>query len=803
MTVQRFAFPTAIHFGPGASRGVGSHLVELGKRRPLVVTDRALARLPIARALVASLESEGLEVAVFDGVLGNPMASQANAGGVAFREHRADAVVGFGGGAAVDVAKIVGVLGTAGGDALEYAYDHPGVRAIPDEVPYFVALPTTAGTGSEVGRSSVISEDDTHIKRIVFSPKILAKAVFADPELTLDLPAPITAATGMDALTHNVESYLSPAYHPLCDGIAVEGVRIAARALPAAVANGRDLAARSGMLMASIMGAIAFQKDLGAVHSCAHALSTVADLHHGLANGIMIDHVMRFNLDAATDKMAELARVAGVPGGDSGSAEARAQAFVAWLTELKRRLGIPATLSDYRGARAVTRDDIQALVKVAEKDLCHQTNPRPCTRSRRCSPRLRGAVRRGTMSAAGPPQGTRTALLWGERREAPLGGEHDECRRAAPRHSPPFGGNGAKPRSGGNMRAPVRIGISASFFHADATRPIFKGMTLQYIEQNVAHWLMQRDALALMIPSPDGSTRRAGSKVTLDAYAEALDALVLMGGSDVCPESYGEKALRPEWNGDRIRDDYEIGLLKAFVGRGKPVLGICRGAQIVNVAIGRHAMAGPRNAGPPCAQPPRLGDLRAELPRDHARARQRPGADVPRAFDSQDELDSPPGDQGPRPQPRRRGLVGARPDRRSDPLDRTFVSVRRAVAPGVPSARRYLVHRRHADARRFPRHDGAAQGGGVRAVASRLSRNLCDPLGEKRAQARDLGAQAGEFRVPHREPRLQPRVPDPDRRAGDAVQIAARDRRAFPPKTGRTAKPADTVDFSLRPREPA
>jgi hypothetical protein len=188
------------------------------------------------------------------------------------------------------------------------------VRAIERELPYFIALPTTAGTGSEVGRSSVISDDATHIKKIIFSPALLAKAVFADPELTLDLPAHITAATGMDALTHNVESYLSPAYHPLCDGIALEGVRIAARALPLAVRDGKNLAARGDMLMSSMMGAIAFQKDLGAVHSCAHALSTVADLHHGLANGIMIDHVMRFNLPAATAKMAELARVAGVPG---------------------------------------------------------------------------------------------------------------------------------------------------------------------------------------------------------------------------------------------------------------------------------------------------------------------------------------------------------------------------------------------------------------------------------------------------------------------------------------------------------
>jgi alcohol dehydrogenase class IV len=203
--------------------------------------------------------------------------------------------------------------------------------------------------------------------------------VFADPEMTIDMPPSITAATGMDALTHNVESYLSPAYHPLCDGIAVEGVRIAAAALPIAVQNGRDLQSRGDMLMASMMGAIAFQKDLGAVHACAHALSTVADLHHGLANGIMIDHVMRFNLDAASGKLAELARVARVPGGDTGSDEARASAFIVWLGRLKASLGIPAKLSDYGGGRRVTRDDIARLVEIANADTCHRTNPRPCT----------------------------------------------------------------------------------------------------------------------------------------------------------------------------------------------------------------------------------------------------------------------------------------------------------------------------------------------------------------------------------------------------------------------------------------
>jgi len=266
-----------------------------------------------------------------------------------------------------------------GGEVLEYAWDHPQVRAIERELPYLIALPTTAGTGSEVGRSSVISDDATHIKKIIFSSALLARAVFADPELTLDLPAHITAATGMDALTHNVESYLSPAYHPLCDGIALEGARIAARSLRTAVREPHNIAARSDMMMSSMMGAIAFQKDLGAVHSCAHALSTVADLHHGLANGIMIDHVMRFNMPSAIAKMAELAHVVGaaVPG---ALPEASAEGFIDWLARLKADLAIPATLSAYRGKRQVTEADIEALADVAIDDICHQTNPRPCTR---------------------------------------------------------------------------------------------------------------------------------------------------------------------------------------------------------------------------------------------------------------------------------------------------------------------------------------------------------------------------------------------------------------------------------------
>ena len=377
MSLAQFAFPTAIHFGPGARHRVAEHLRSQDLRRPLLVTDRGIAPLPMLATFVAGLT--GLDVAVYSGVQGNPVRSQVEAGVAAFRQHRADAVIGLGGGAALDVAKAVALMAVHAGDVLEYAWDHPNVRAIERDLPWFIALPTTAGTGSEVGRSSVISDDVTHVKKIIFSPKLLAKAVFADPELTLDLPPSITAATGMDALTHNVESYLSPAYHPLCDGIALEGARIAARSLATAVREPHNLAARSDMLMSSLMGAIAFQKDLGAVHSCAHALSTVADLHHGLANGIMIDHVMRFNLDSATARMAELARVvgAGVPGTTPRDG---AEAFIDWLSSLKRDLGIPATLSGHAARRPITRADIPTLVEVAINDTCHRTNPRPCTR---------------------------------------------------------------------------------------------------------------------------------------------------------------------------------------------------------------------------------------------------------------------------------------------------------------------------------------------------------------------------------------------------------------------------------------
>jgi len=285
----------------------------------------------------------------------------------AFRLHGADCIIGFGGGAALDVAKVVGVMAVHDGDVLDYVWDQPNVRAIVNALPHMVALPTTAGTGSEVGRSSVVSENDTHHKRTVFSAKLLPRAVFADPELTLGLPPAVTAATGMDALTHNIESYLSPAYHPLCDGIALEGLRIGARALATAVEEPGNLQARADMMMSSMMGAIAFQKDLGSVHACAHALGAVCDMHHGLANALMIDTVLAWNHEAVPAKFDELAHAAGLDGGGA--------AFVPWLKALKARIGITGGLAQ----RGVTPEHLPRLIPLADKDFTSQTNPRPAS----------------------------------------------------------------------------------------------------------------------------------------------------------------------------------------------------------------------------------------------------------------------------------------------------------------------------------------------------------------------------------------------------------------------------------------
>ncbi|MBE9111658.1 iron-containing alcohol dehydrogenase [Nodosilinea sp. LEGE 07298] len=379
-SIHTYNFPTRIRFGPGARAELVAELTAMGITRVLIVTDKDVAQLPWFPELEATLAT--FDAATFSGVWGNPVVSQVNAGINAWQASGADGIVAVGGGAPMDVAKAIALMANHPGHLFDYE-DGASTRPIDQPIPPIVALPTTAGTGSEVGRSAVISDDDTHAKKIVFDPQLLPKVVLADPELLLGLPAKITAATGMDALTHLIEAFLAKGFNPLCDGIALEGIHLVAQNLKDCVGFAErlragesfeeataaaHLAARGGMLNASMMGAIAFQKGLGVTHSCAHALSTVYNTHHGLANGIMLPAAMRFNLTAAPERFLRMARVV-KPGATDG------QEFVDWIVALSHSIGIPVSL----GALGVKPDDLAPLVAVAIKDGCHPLNPKPVT----------------------------------------------------------------------------------------------------------------------------------------------------------------------------------------------------------------------------------------------------------------------------------------------------------------------------------------------------------------------------------------------------------------------------------------
>jgi len=366
----KFSFPTLIHFGAGVRKEVPAFLTSNKVSRPLVVTDRGVAQQKFFNDYVADLKKSTLNLAVYSEIFGNPGKSQVMNGVEAFKKHGADSIIAIGGGAAIDVAKAIALMTTHSGDLFDYEDEKPGAKPIDGPIPFWVAIPTTAGTGSEVGRSTVVSDEVTHVKKIIFSPKLLAKAVFADPELSVGMPASITATTGMDAITHLVEAFFAKGYHPLADGIAVEGFRMAAGAIAKAVKNPTDLEARGSMLMASIMGAVAFQKGLGLTHSCAHALSTVADMHHGLANGVMIDHALKFNAPTIEDRFVRLAEAIHLKNPSSES-------FLSWLKDLKKEIGIPATLSQ----AGIKKEQIAKLVEIATHDACHPCNPRPVTSS--------------------------------------------------------------------------------------------------------------------------------------------------------------------------------------------------------------------------------------------------------------------------------------------------------------------------------------------------------------------------------------------------------------------------------------
>ena len=367
-TISQYNFPTTIRFGPGSSKELGDYLVKHELSRPLIVTDPTVSELPFFRQIISSLQQKKVSVEVFSGIHKNPVKSDVYRGTDVYDATHRNAVIGIGGGAALDVARAIVLRVNHREDLFKYDDLIGGDVYVVNDVPHFITIPTTAGTGSEVGRSAIISDDDTHQKKILFSPKLLARIVFADPMLTMDLPSFITAATGMDALTHNMEAFLAKMPHPLCEGIALEGLSLISASLYRAVSK-PDIESRSKMLIGSLMGAVAFQKGLGVVHSLAHPLSSLLDTHHGLANAVNIPYGMRFNIEGSEDKFRRIARALDLED-ESG------EAVVKYLFNLNESIDIPLRLRDL----GVREEHIETLSELAVQDFAHPNNPKPVSR---------------------------------------------------------------------------------------------------------------------------------------------------------------------------------------------------------------------------------------------------------------------------------------------------------------------------------------------------------------------------------------------------------------------------------------
>ncbi|MBL7740018.1 MAG: iron-containing alcohol dehydrogenase [Chitinophagaceae bacterium] len=366
--VYQYNFPTTIRFGAGASKELGDYLQKNNLSKPLIVTDPTVAQLSFFKEIVTGLQKKNISVEIFSGIHKNPVKSDVYKGTDVFDNTKRDSIIGIGGGAALDVARAIVLRVNHREDLFKYDDLIGGDVYVTNDVPHFITIPTTAGTGSEVGRSAIIADDETHQKKILFSPKLLAKIVFADPLLTMELPPFITAATGMDALTHNMEAYIAKMPHPMCDGIALEGVSLIHQSLEKAV-NKPDLESRSKMLIASLMGAVAFQKGLGVVHSLAHPLSSLLDTHHGLANAVNIPYGMEFNIAGCEEKFRRIARTLDLK-------EETGKAVVKYLFDLNTKVNIPHQLRDI----GVKQEHLETLADLAIADFAHPNNPRPVSR---------------------------------------------------------------------------------------------------------------------------------------------------------------------------------------------------------------------------------------------------------------------------------------------------------------------------------------------------------------------------------------------------------------------------------------
>jgi hypothetical protein len=366
--IRQFNFPAIIRYGANVVKELPSYLKQNSLDKALIVSDPIVSSLPFFQAIVKDLQANGISVEVFNDIHKNPVKSDVYKGVDMWDATERNVMIGIGGGAALDVARAMVLRVHHREDLFKYDDLIGGDIYVTNEVPFFITIPTTSGTGSEVGRSAIIADDETHQKKILFSPKLLAKIVFADPMLTMDLPPAVTAATGMDALTHNMEAFIAKNDHPICEGIALEGMRLIAQSLEKAV-HQPDLSSRGDMLLASMMGAIAFQKGLGVVHSLAHPLSSLLDTHHGLANAVNIPYGMQFNISGSEDKFRRMARALELK-------EENGDAVVQYLFDLNTKVNIPHHLREI----GVRKEHIDTLADLAFADFAHPNNPKPVSR---------------------------------------------------------------------------------------------------------------------------------------------------------------------------------------------------------------------------------------------------------------------------------------------------------------------------------------------------------------------------------------------------------------------------------------
>jgi 4-hydroxybutyrate dehydrogenase len=367
MSFSIWSYPTRIVFGAGSARLTGPETKNFVPSRVLVVTDGGVVGAGLTRAIEASLDAEGIEFKIFAALSSNPTEAEVEAGAAAYRAMRAEGVVAVGGGAPMDVAKLIVVRSRVDKPFEELDDARGGDRFIPKDLPPVIAVPTTAGTGSEIGRAAVLTVASTGSKTVVFAPSMLPRVALLDPELTVSLPPGATAATGFDALTHCLEAYLAKGDHPIADGIALAGLELIARDLPRVMRNGADVEARGGMLKAAMMGAASFQKGLGACHSLSHPLSAELGLHHGLANALCLPAVVDFNEAAVPERVYRVGAIFGAP--------AKSGACAAALRSLREQIGITNGLR----SQGVSREHLPRLATLALNDACHHQNPRPCS----------------------------------------------------------------------------------------------------------------------------------------------------------------------------------------------------------------------------------------------------------------------------------------------------------------------------------------------------------------------------------------------------------------------------------------